>query len=83
MEFSEKPAISNEVSHLVFAGCGVFSPSVFNYLPPSKKTLSLEQDVFPKLVEEGCLFSFPFEGQWFNVSTPTTHEQVIKNWRDQ
>jgi len=81
MEFSEKPTISNDVSRLVFAGCAVFNRSIFNYLPQTRQPLSLEQDIFPKLVKQGRLFAFPFEGQWFDVSTPKIYEQVLKNWQ--
>jgi mannose-1-phosphate guanylyltransferase len=83
MEFSEKPPISNEVSRLVFAGCAVFNRSVFNHLPPRRSSLSLEQDVFPKLIKKGRLAAFPFEGRWFDVSTPKIYEQVLQNWSSQ
>ncbi len=81
VEFSEKPPISGSVSRLVFAGAAVFETSVFNFFPrKTKSRLSLEQDMFPKLIDQGRLYGYPFEGQWFDVSTPDTYEQVIKQW---
>lgn len=82
VEFSEKPIIASDVSRLVFAGAAVFDPSVFDFFP-KKKTglLSLEKDIFPVLIKEGRLYGYPFEGQWFDVSTPESYEQALKKWR--
>ncbi len=81
VSFSEKPIISGDVSRLVFAGCAAFDPSVFSFLPKNQAELSLERDVFPELIEQGRLYGYPFEGQWFDVSTPDTYEQVLKHWK--
>lgn len=80
VEFSEKPPLSTNVSRLVFAGVAAFAPSVFDYFP-KKSSLSLEKDIFPKLIDEGRLYGYPFEGQWFDVSTPETYERVLKQWQ--
>ncbi len=82
VEFSEKPVIDSEVSRLIFAGIGVFTNAVFNFFPrPKPATMSLEQDVFPQLIAEGRLYGYPFEGQWFDVSTPEAYERVLKQWQ--
>lgn len=81
VEFSEKPLLTGSVSRLVFAGCAAFDPAVFDFLPRTRGKLSLEQDIFPQLIEQGRLYSYPFEGQWFDVSTPEVYEQVLKNWQ--
>jgi len=82
VEFSEKPVISDATSRLVFAGMAAFDSAVFNFLPKkSRGILSLENDVFPKLIADGRLHGFPFEGQWFDVSTPEVYEQVLKQWK--
>lgn len=81
VEFSEKPIISGDVSRLVFAGCAAFDPSVFSFLGKQRGELSLERDVFPELIEQGRLYGYPFEGQWFDVSTPDVYEQVLKQWK--
>ena len=81
VEFSEKPVISGDVSRLVFAGCAVMNSGIFPYLQTKKRgQLSLERDVFPKLISEGRLYGYPFEGQWFDVSTPEVYERVLKSW---
>ncbi len=81
VEFSEKPVISGNVSRLVFAGIAAFDQAVFDAFPKKNRgKLSLEQDIFPKLIKEGRLYGYPFEGQWFDVSTPKAYESVIKEW---
>lgn len=81
VEFSEKPVISGDVSRLVFAGIAAFDTAIFSFFPNKKKgSLSLENDVFPELIEQGRLYGYPFEGQWFDVSTPEIYEQVLKQW---
>lgn len=80
VEFSEKPTTMSDTSRLVFAGCAAFNPTVFALLPKQKKELSLERDVFPALIEQGRLYGYPFEGQWFDVSTPDAYELVLKHW---
>jgi NDP-sugar pyrophosphorylase family protein len=81
VEFSEKPATTGDTSRLVFAGCAAFNPSVFDFFPKSRGSLSLEQDVFPRLIADRRLFGYPFEGRWFDVSTPETYERVLKQWK--
>lgn len=81
VEFAEKPADSQDVSRLVFAGCAAFDAEIFNFLPEKKAPVSLEQDVFPKLIKAGKLYGYPFEGRWFDVSTPEVYERVVKQWK--
>ncbi len=81
VEFSEKPVISSDVSRLVFAGVAGFDSTVFDFFPKRSKQLSLEQHIFPDLIQQGRLFGYPFEGQWFDVSTPEVYERVLKHWK--
>ncbi len=82
VEFSEKPTISAGVSRLIFAGLAAFNQSMFDFFPANRRRLlSLEQDVFPEMIDQGRLYGYPFEGQWFDVSTPETYEQVLKQWQ--
>ncbi|HBE90728.1 MAG: hypothetical protein A3E37_03120 [Candidatus Andersenbacteria bacterium RIFCSPHIGHO2_12_FULL_46_9] len=81
VEFSEKPVIANDTSRLVFSGCAAFDYSVFNFIKKQTRPLSLEKDIFPELTQSGRLFGYPFEDQWFDVSTPEVYDQVIKQWR--
>lgn len=81
VEFSEKPAASLDTSRLVFAGCAAFNRGVFDFFPKHQHPLSLEKDIFPKLIATRRLFGYPFEGQWFDVSTPEVYDRVIRQWK--
>lgn len=81
VEFAEKPVTDSDTSRLVFAGCAAFDYSVFNFIKKRSKPLSLEKDVFPQLTSSGRLFGYPFEDQWFDVSTPEVYDLVLKQWR--
>ena len=75
--FVEKPK-GQEDSKLINAGVYVLEPEILNYIPEGKAML--EKDVFPKLTDEGKLFGYPFDGQWFDTGTPEAYEEAIKNW---
>lgn len=81
VSFQEKPKEGPIKSRLVSAGIYILEPEVINYIP-KKGYVSLEQDVFPDIVDKSKLFGYPFEGQWFDVSTPDTYELVIKEWKE-
>jgi NDP-sugar pyrophosphorylase family protein len=76
--FIEKPK-SGEESRLINAGVYVLEPEVLGYIPKGKAML--ERDVFPKLSDEGKLYGYPFDGQWFDTGTPEAYEKAIKNWK--
>ena len=76
--FIEKPK-GGEDSKLINAGVYILQPEVLGYIPKGKSML--ERDVFPKLAEEGKLFGYPFDGQWFDTGTPEAYERAIKNWK--
>jgi len=78
ISFVEKPKKAG-LSHLVNAGIFIIEPKVIKYVP-SKKFSRLENDVFPRLVKEGKISGYLFEGKWFDVGTPKEYEKVIKEW---
>lgn len=79
VEFEEKPDSPKTHSHLVNAGIYVMEPSIFKYI--NRDSIRLESDVFPRLADEGKLAAYPFEGKWYDVSTPEIYERVIKEWK--
>jgi mannose-1-phosphate guanylyltransferase len=79
-EFSEKPKATPATSRLVFAGVAACNRELFTRISKKGRRLSLERDVFPKLVTEQRLYGFPFEGQWFDVSTPEVYERALHLW---
>lgn len=80
VEFSEKPKSEAQTSRLINAGIYIMNPNIFSYIP-QKKEPSLEQDVFPKIVNEGKMIGYHFAGQWFDISTPKTYERALKEWK--
>lgn len=76
VEFVEKPKAKEVRSHLINAGMYVIEPALFNLL--DEKMTRLESDVFPKLAEQGKLSAYPFDGTWFDISTPQIYEKALK-----
>lgn len=74
--FEEKPKRTATKSHLVNAGIFIVEP-VFNKLIKDS-AVRLEKDVFPRLAEDNRLFGYPFDGLWYDVSTPAIYAQVLK-----
>jgi len=76
-EFIEKPAKGTAPTNLINAGIYVLNPKIFQYLPKGKK-VSMEREVFPKLVEEGQLFGHVFQGLWMDIGKPKEYLQANK-----
>lgn len=64
--FMEKPPKETAPTNLINAGVYVLSPEIFNYIPEKRK-VSLEREVFPKLVEEGRLYGYVSDGFWMDI----------------
>lgn len=79
--FEEKPKKNQKLSRLVSAGIYILNPKVINYVPNNKAYSMLEEDVLPKLAQEGQLFGWPNDGQWFDVGTPEIYERALKEWK--
>ena len=78
-DFLEKP--QNPPSKLVSSGLYLFTPEIFDYYNFSTfKPAMVEQDLFPKLAEEGRLYGFPYEGAWHDCGTFERWNEAIKNW---
>lgn len=78
--FREKPERKKGVSHFINAGAFVFNPDIFKYVPRTGYSM-LERDVFPKLIDAGKLYGYPFEGKWFDVGTPEIYDEVLRTWK--
>ena len=75
--FIEKPAKGTAPTNLINAGIYVLSPKVFQYIPKGK-AVSMEREVFPKLVEEGELYGHVFHGLWMDIGKPEEYLQTNK-----
>ena len=69
--FVEKPPRESAPSNLINAGAYVLEPSLLARIPEGRS--SIERQVFPAIVPEGCLFALPSPAYWIDVGTPTTY----------
>jgi mannose-1-phosphate guanylyltransferase len=73
-EFLEKPSPDEIDTNLINAGAYILERSVVDEMPPAGTNISIERDVFPKLVGRG-LFGFEAEGYWIDIGTPERYLQ--------
>jgi len=64
IDFEEKP--KDPKSHIVNAGIYIFRPEIFEFL--TKKTISLEQEVFPQLAKIKQLQGYFTHGEYIHIS---------------
>lgn len=81
VEFREKPVSNHSTSRLVASGAHMMEPGIFDLLP-RKRMFSLEQEVFPKLAEDGKLRGYVFSGKWFDIGTCDIYERALKSWKN-
>ncbi len=79
--FVEKPKKKDAPSNLINSGLALFEPEIIDNYVPKKGQAMVETDVYPKLAEEGKLYGYHFEGQWFDTGTHEAYEKAIKEWK--
>jgi len=72
--FIEKPPRGKAPSNLVNAGIYVLEPQIFDYIPAGRQ-VSIEREIFPKLVAEKKLYGYNFEGLWIDIGK---HEDYLR-----
>jgi len=81
VSFTEKPKTAGH-SRLISAGIFVMEPAIFATLVATKPA-SLEEMVFPQLVDKGEIVGFVFDAPWYDITTPESYERVLKEWKGQ
>ncbi len=76
-EFIEKPTSMKNKSSLINAGVYILSPEVFDYIPKGQH-VSVEREVFPKLVAEERLYGYVFNGLWMDIGKPADYLKINK-----
>ncbi|MBU2476491.1 NTP transferase domain-containing protein [Candidatus Micrarchaeota archaeon] len=76
-KFIEKPV--SPKSNLINSGTYILKPEVIDMIP--KGFSLIEKDVFPKLSEQGKLYGYVYNGQWFPTDTIERYEQAKKEWK--
>jgi len=74
--FTEKPKYAT--SGWVNTGFYIFDSEIFDHIPKNK-LVSLETDVFPKLVDKGKLSGYFYNGYWADVGRPEDYEEVSRD----
>ncbi len=72
LEFVEKPknVKKEDAKRLpINAGVNIFEPTALDLIAAGKK-VSMEKEVFPKLVSRGKVYCMPFSGIWLDVGLP-------------
>jgi len=75
--FIEKPPLGTAPTNLINAGIYVLTPEIFDYIPKKRK-ISLEREVFPKLVKKGKLYGFIFDGLWMDIGKLEDYLKINK-----
>ena len=68
-EFVEKPSPEEIDTNLVNAGAYILEREVLDEMAPAGTRISIERDVFPRLVGRG-LFGYEADGYWLDIGTP-------------
>ena len=74
LEFLEKPEPDQIDTDEISAGAYVLERSVLDLIPPDRE-VSIEREVFPRLVGEG-LYAERLEGYWMDIGTPDRYLQA-------
>ncbi|MCL5973626.1 MAG: NDP-sugar synthase [Ferrimicrobium sp.] len=78
LRFVEKPSIETAPSHDINAGIYVLEPSALEMIP-QRGRMSIERELFPRLVEEGNLFARAYECYWLDAGTPKNYYRAIRD----
>jgi mannose-1-phosphate guanylyltransferase len=68
-EFIEKPGLDELDTNLINAGAYILQRDVLDGMPPAGTNVSIEREVFPKLVGHG-LYGYEATGYWLDIGTP-------------
>ncbi len=79
--FVEKPPKGQEPSNLINAGAYVLSPEIFDLIPECR-AVSIEREVFPKIVEAGRLVGCCIDGLWMDIGKPQEYLEANKTVLD-
>lgn len=76
----EKPKKEDHNSNFINSGLYLFSAGALEMIKPGFSML--EKDLFPRLAEQGRLYGYRFDGQWFDIGDFARLENAEKRWKD-
>jgi mannose-1-phosphate guanylyltransferase len=74
-QFLEKPSPEEIDTDLINAGAYVLERRMLDLMPPAGTNVSIERDVFPRLVGHG-LYGYAANGYWLDIGTPDRYLQA-------
>jgi mannose-1-phosphate guanylyltransferase len=75
VEFVEKPGPEHAGPGLINAGAYVVERGVLHTMGPAGTTISIEREVFPRLIGSG-LYGYAASGYWLDIGTPERYLQA-------
>jgi mannose-1-phosphate guanylyltransferase len=72
--FVEKPGPDEADTNLISAGAYVLERDILDEIAPAGTNISIERDVFPRLVARG-LYGYEASGYWLDIGTPERYLQ--------
>ena len=72
LAFIEKPARGTAPTNLINAGIYVLEPSILRAIPMGPP-VSIEREIFPRLVRDGVLYAQASDAYWIDSGTPATY----------
>ncbi|MDQ3065534.1 MAG: NDP-sugar synthase [Actinomycetota bacterium] len=78
LSFLEKPRPEEIDTNLINAGMYVLEPDVLELIPPGRP-VSIEREVFPRLVDESAVYGVALPGYWLDVGTPDAYLQAHRD----
>lgn len=73
--FIEKPPRDEAPSNWINAGTYVLEPAVLARIATGRK-VSIEREVFPAVVRDGCLYALQSNAWWIDAGTPASYLQA-------
>ena len=78
-QFVEKPKPEEAPSNLINAGAYCMEREVLDYIDNPDRLISMEQEVFPRIIEDGRKFyGYRIEGFWIDVGRINSYIEVNK-----
>ena len=79
--FIEKPDPGTAPTNWISAGSYVLEPAVLEAIPRGRR-VSIEREVFPRLVGDGVLYGFRAEEYWIDAGTPEAYLRAKLDYLD-
>jgi len=81
LNFVEKPAKENAPSNLISAGAYVLSRKIFGHIEKGRE-VSIEKEVFPKLVGMGKMFGAEAVSNFVSIDTPERYSAALEYFKN-